>query len=522
MKYKKLLLSLTLLNCAGLVIALLFSNTKLNSFTGADANSDSYRIEFDKDKNRFTSNSDILSNGNSYSETNLLNKVGFTYSKMKGANTTWQVLGENGYFYNIDPIHGMKSISVSFASDNLTYKVSYSRDNSFTHSKSFTSSSISSLTFDFDMYLPNYFKFENTSEDEIDITSLTIDYSCVDNTSIMLSLSVDEETKGSVSGSGLKKPGEEVSITATSNDGYVFDGWYEGDNRISNDNPYTFTMPEKSVSYKASFITKEEDQNRKLGITPVFSDDKSSLTYGLYPQSHVNNTDTIDALNKMTTTESNGWYLYDGEYYAKKNAYPYDTNYAFSDGTQIDKKTEYWFKCEPIEWKVLETINGYSLVSMVLLDAYNFDSSSNSFRNSSINSWLNNDFLNSAFSLNNSLIQITYVDNTASTTDASRNPYADSYYIQEKIYLLSYKDYLNTDYGFPNRISLSYQRMCKPTDYALVNGCYQNEGNGCYWTRSPYSMDSRMAWYVTSDGSLESNNDVDLVRGVRPALTIKI
>lgn len=50
MKYKKLLLSLTLLNCAGLVIALLFSNTKLNSFTGADANSDSYRIEFDKDK----------------------------------------------------------------------------------------------------------------------------------------------------------------------------------------------------------------------------------------------------------------------------------------------------------------------------------------------------------------------------------------------------------------------------------------------------------------------------------------
>lgn len=41
------------------------------------------------------------------------------------------------------------------------------------------------------------------------------------------------------------------------------------------------------------------------------------------------------ALNELTTTESNGWYLYEGEYYAKRTACPYSSSYQFDNGTTI-------------------------------------------------------------------------------------------------------------------------------------------------------------------------------------------
>ena len=41
------------------------------------------------------------------------------------------------------------------------------------------------------------------------------------------------------------------------------------------------------------------------------------------------------ALNELTTTESNGWYLYEGEYYAKRTAHSYSSSYQFDNGTTI-------------------------------------------------------------------------------------------------------------------------------------------------------------------------------------------
>ena len=91
------------------------------------------------------------------------------------------------------------------------------------------------------------------------------------------------------------------------------------------------------------------------------------------------------------------------------------------------------------------------------------------------------------------------------------------------IYLLSYKDYLNTDYGFSTSTSSSTTRTCKPTDYALANYCYQYDGNGFNWTRSPYSDFSGSAWYVSIDGTLDYSSRVDYANdGVRPAITIKL
>ncbi len=290
----------------------------------------------------------------------------------------------------------------------------------------------------------------------------------------------------------------------------------------------THTCTVCGYSYKDALTPsqQETERNKKLGITPVFDETNKTVTYGSYPQTHVSDSNTIAELNKLTTAESNGWYLYNDEYYAKKSANPYEASYTFDDGTTIKSGTTYWFKCEPIKWKILTSSDGtYSLVSTVLLDAHQYASSSNNYMNSEIRAWLNNDFLNSAFNLDSSLIQTTTVDNSASTTDSSSNTSACTN-TEDKIYLLSYKDYLNADYGFSTSTSSTTTRECKTTDYARANGIWYSTSslyyyNGWYWTRSPNSLYSNRAWNVNDDGSLDVLvYGTDL--GVRPAITIKI
>lgn len=57
---------------------------------------------------------------------------------------------------------------------------------------------------------------------------------------------------GSVSGDGIYKLGDNVTVKATVDNGYEFDGWYIGSKKVSTNTKYTFTVTE-SVSIKAVF-----------------------------------------------------------------------------------------------------------------------------------------------------------------------------------------------------------------------------------------------------------------------------
>ena len=58
---------------------------------------------------------------------------------------------------------------------------------------------------------------------------------------------------GSVSGQGTHNSSTEVTLEATANDGYEFVYWTDGENVISDNALYTFTMPEADVSLTANF-----------------------------------------------------------------------------------------------------------------------------------------------------------------------------------------------------------------------------------------------------------------------------
>ena len=83
---------------------------------------------------------------------------------------------------------------------------------------------------------------------------------------IKVTVESEDTTKGTVSRlTGTYLPGEEVSVTATTNLGYTFIGWYNGDEKLTDSLTYEFTMPEENVTYTAKWIkvTVESEDTAK-------------------------------------------------------------------------------------------------------------------------------------------------------------------------------------------------------------------------------------------------------------------
>ena len=65
----------------------------------------------------------------------------------------------------------------------------------------------------------------------------------------------EDSTKGTVSQlTGTYMPGDRGTVTATTNPGYTFIGWYEGENKLTGELSYTFEMPAEDKTYTAKWI----------------------------------------------------------------------------------------------------------------------------------------------------------------------------------------------------------------------------------------------------------------------------
>ena len=330
---------------------------------------------------------------------------------------------------------------------------------------------------------------------------------------------------GTASGGGSKEYNSSVTITATTNAGYTWLGWYDGDTKVSTGSEltYTFTMPAENKTYEARWELTERGNYDTDGYTQV----GEYIWFGEYPQS-------IKASNVSvgTTADSRGYYLGDdGYYYAKVTATPNDSGYKFSTGTTVTSGTVYYFKVERIKWRILSESNGNALILCESIIANKrYHASSNNYMNSEIRAWLNDEFYNTAFSsLQQQLIQETNVDNSVYSTGSDSNPYACAN-TDDKIFLPSYRDVVNTSYGFNSSYSAyDTARRRLTSDYSRATGAYMYTtdssyyGNGMWWLRSPYSDDSYSARYIFSDGYVSSGRYVSRSNnGVVPALTIKL
>jgi hypothetical protein len=270
-----------------------------------------------------------------------------------------------------------------------------------------------------------------------------------------------------------------------------------------------YTDSSLTVKYSDEAVRKDMTVYEKM--IPYYISG-SYLYYGLYPQTVVTDSAIVTALSALTTANSQGYYEYQGYMYAKLSAAPCNSGYKFSDNTTVvTSGTTYYFKVEPIKWRILKTSGGsYTLMSEQALDNQMFYKDTNNrtisgsavypnnYMYSDIRTWLNADFLNKAFYLDSSLIQTTTVDNSLASTGDSSNPYVCAN-TSDKVWLLSYAEATNSSYGFSTSYYSSNTRYCVTTDYARAHGCYMSTdssyyGNCYWWLRSPdydYSIGAR-------------------------------
>ena len=281
---------------------------------------------------------------------------------------------------------------------------------------------------------------------------------------------------------------------------------------------------------------------------------KTTLYFGTYPQTKVNNTTTISTLNSVAGTlptstntylwtdyeyyiegsissymyyidideDSDGDYDYRGVYFTSYRSYKTSnpSNYTYQDDNGYSINTIYWFKYEPIKWNILKTENNKALIlSDLILDSQdiNYTTSdrsgatdyegnsttetvcANNYMYSHIRSWLNTTFYETAFTtLEKQIIEVTEVDNSASSTANISNRYVCGN-TSDKIFLLSYSE-VTTYYSSDN------ERSTSGSDYAKCQGLYVYPGNdkSTYWLRSPID-------YADENNNLEYKENTGLV-----------
>jgi hypothetical protein len=278
-------------------------------------------------------------------------------------------------------------------------------------------------------------------------------------------------------------------------------------------------------------------------------DTKTSIYFGLYPQTLVVDEALIERLNRLIgpLPTKNNYYTWERYGYFSHGII---VEYAFFMDIQIkgeiyrgayftmyrDGTTEsadgfkgiqeyngyktnivYWFKFEPIKWNILKIENNKALiVSDKILDAQNFNYTvdtkelaidyqnnvmrgivkSNNYKYSSIRFWLNVRFYRWAFDKNErKIIDETNVDNSIRSVKDKLNVYiCDD--TKDKIFLPSVRDL----YTYFRPIE---KRLINGTDYSKCQGLSVEENfkGNCFWTRSPKGVDGMpLINFINHDG----------------------
>ena len=299
-----------------------------------------------------------------------------------------------------------------------------------------------------------------------------------------------------------------------------------------------------------------------------------TIYFGTYPQ-----TDVTDTLGSVLNSQSGTWKSYcyysgsglttDGQMTAsdymrykdvtlkdeKYRGVTFDTYRPDYTGYQTSTSGSdngytygnvYWFKYEPVKWRVIDPSTGLIMCDSIIdsqpynnyiLSAdstYWGDSAktyyANNYAKSSIRQWLNNDFFNTAFSVEQKLnIKTTTLNNDGyyTLTGTTGNEKYDAPSTNDKIFLLSYDDVKNSDYGF-SKDTYDSARLAKGSDYAKCQGLYvfNSSGSSCdgcsHWLlRSPgsdYYGVCRVFYTGFVDAYRRTNCTCD---GIRPALKLQ-
>ena len=278
------------------------------------------------------------------------------------------------------------------------------------------------------------------------------------------------------------------SIEVTQNV-YTFLGWYKDASFEQKVTSLTLDLGDVTLYAKWSEPVTQTETKQYVRVDENSEMDEQGeyILFGCYPQ-------TIKASDVTVgdVADEDGYYLgSDGARYAKVVADPYYSDFTFSDGSAVMDGATYYFKVEPIRWRILSESDGSAFIladGIIANKAY----VGLTYNSSDIREWLNDEFLNTAFGeVAQSLIETTEVVNSVYSTGYDSNTYNDENTF-DKVFLLSYREVVNSDYGFASDSTYDTARRMTVSDYARSTGAYMDTssnyfGCGRWWLRSLHS-----------------------------------
>lgn len=186
--------------------------------------------------------------------------------------------------------------------------------------------------------------------------------------------------------------------------------------------------------------------------------------------------------------------------YAKRTIGGVISGAKFSNGESISASTSYYFKVERILWKRLKTEgNSWFLFSEDILDGMRFDASelgSNVYVDNDIDTWLNGEFFEKAFSTQQQSII---------------KP-------DERIFILSETQATNESLGFNENAT----RQKFTSDYSRANAVsFDATTEKGVWWLSTSSLNEEMARRVSKTGEI-GDAGIVVPAGIVPALWINV
>ena len=264
--------------------------------------------------------------------------------------------------------------------------------------------------------------------------------------------------------------------------------------------------------------------NSKAIASAVYYHEGQYIYFGEYPQS----VKKADVTIQENSSDENGYFLGSDHYlYAKVTANPHNIGVTFASGEPIISGKEYYFKVEPIRWKVLSQRDGeLLLLSDLILTGRRFDASDNCYKTSDVRAFLNGEFYSSAFyEKEREQILLSSVSNGAQSTKSESNPYIceDT---DDHIFLLSREEISNNIYNFRPEEAKDPTRQLKTSDYAKALGVSTDTTpahceNGIWRLRSPDTTAKHATYAIHSDGTI-CTLFVDAIEGIAPALRLRL
>ncbi|MDR1697715.1 MAG: DUF6273 domain-containing protein [Erysipelotrichaceae bacterium] len=252
----------------------------------------------------------------------------------------------------------------------------------------------------------------------------------------------------------------------------------------------------------------------KTSVLGLEVDENGLFSLGTYPQSVLSDgcDYLVPHLDAITTPNEHGYLEFQGSEYVRVVATPNSANTVkFNNGETIIPGGTYYFKVEPIKWRVLDAAKGLLLCEDIL-DAAGYNPATPEWEQSPIRYQLNEYFLDTAFESDEEpMIKHSIITESGVSTELH-------------LFHLSRNDYATNSYGFDTMFgSADPDRVAKTSEYARAIGLYSatNTNATRYFTRSVMGSQTIAPILISETGTYTTYASGGHVPGIRPAIYLQ-